>query len=1167
MIRTGQDAHGETKMRGQLPHSHQGVKNPVLPHSSPPTNVPRFTMKTPRLLLCLATAALTHGLRAQTAAGYYRFPAVHGDTIVFAAEGDLWRVAAAGGTAQRLTSHPGQETYPAISPDGKLIAFSAQYEGTNEVQVMPLTGGLPKRLTFEGESATVRGWATGGRVLYSTAAYSTLPNRQLATVDPITLERQILPLAQADEGAFDEAGTLYFTRLSAQSSHAKRYTGGTAQNLWRFAPGAPEATPLTASYAGTSKSPMWWQGRLYFASDRDGTMNLWSMKPDGADLRQHTSHADFGVKFPALQGGRIVYQNGADLWLFTIANNRTTSIPITLVSDFDQTREKWIDKPLDYLTGVTLSPNGDRVALTVRGQVFVAPVGPGRLVEASRQNGVRYRQASFLPDGKSLLALSDESGEVEFWKLPANGIGPREQLTKGAETLRMTGVASPDGKWIAYTERDQELWVHEIATGQARKVAASPATDFDAPDLAWSPDSQWLAYVMAAVRGGLTRIHFYSIMDDRSTAVTSDRAGSSHPAWSPDGKWFYFISERNLASTVFSPWGNRQPEPHFDKVDRIYQLALAAQRRSPFDPVDELHPAEADKTAAKATKPEPKKEETKPDAAADPKTVATAPDTPEKSDKKPDAAKDPKPAVVVTVDFTGIESRQWEVPVPPGNLSRLNVTDKHLFFTDRAGTKTRLVAVEIKNKDVETSTVMDEINSYQLSQDRKKLAVRKADAIYVFDAGTKAPDKLDKARVGLGGLKFSYAPRESWRQIFTDSWRLHRDYFYDKNMHGVDWKANLAKHLPLVDRVTDRAELNDLIAYMMSELSALHTAVRGGDLRESPDDIVLASLGAHLERDPAAGGWRIARFYRADPDYPKGLGPLRRPGMGVREGDVIESINGVATLDTPHPGALLRQKSGRQILLRLKPADGKPAYDLVVTPIASSAAQDLRYDDWELSRREDVEIAGDRKIGYVHLRAMGTSDIAQWARDYYPVFDREGLILDLRHNRGGNIDSWILNRLMRKAWMFWAPRDGEPYWNMHGAFRGHLVVLINEWTASDGEAAANGVRRLGLGTLIGTRTWGGGVWLRSANGLVDKGIASAAEFGTYSPEGQWVVEGPGISPDIVVDNLPHATFKGQDAQLEAAIKLLREKIAADPRPVPRPPAYPIKALPLPPPKR
>jgi tricorn protease len=1038
---------------------------------------------------------------------------------------------------------------------------------------MALAGGLPKRLTFEGEGATVRGWTPAGRVLYSTAAHSTLPNRQLVAVDPQSLESTPIPLAQADEGAYDEVGTLYFTRLSAQSSHAKRYVGGTAQNLWRFAPGAPEATPLTASYAGTSKSPMWWQGRLYFASDRDGTANLWSMKPDGSDLRQHTRHADFGVKFPALQGGRIVYQNGADLRLFQIASGRDAVIPITLASDFDQTREKWIEKPLDYLTGVALSPTGDRVALTVRGQVFVAPTGSGRLVEASRQSGVRYRQASFLPDGKSLLTLSDESGEVEFWQLPANGVGPRQQLTRDAATLRMSGLTSPDGRWIAYAERDQELWLHEIATGQARRIAQSPATDFDSPDLAWSHDSQWLAYVMSAHRGSLSRIFVYNVADDRSTPITSARAASASPAWSPDGQWLYFTSERHLQSTVGSPWGNRQPEPFFDRVDRLYQIALAAQRRSPFDPADELYPADGDKSADKPAKTPPTKEDPKPTGAtAETTPPAPAAPTAEKPAAKP-AAKDAKPAIAaVTIDFNGIENRQWELPVPSGNLGRLSVTEKHLFYTDRGSGptgRTRLVAVEIKNKDVEPATVLDDIKSYRLSADRKKLAVlkadpaAKADAIYVFDAGTKAPDKLDKARVDLSGLKFSYTPRENWRQIFTDSWRLHRDYFYDKAMHGVDWQANLAKHLPLVDRVTDRAELNDLIAYMMSELSALHTAVRGGDQRESPDDIALGSLGAQLARDQAAGGWRIERIYRADPDYPKSLSPLQRPGLDLKEGDVIESINGVATLDVPHPGALLRQKAGRQVLLRLKPADGKPARDLVVTPLATTAAQGLRYDDWELSRRELVERASDQKIGYVHLRAMGTSDIAQWARDFYPVFDREGLILDLRHNRGGNIDSWILNRLLRKAWMFWSSRDGEPYWNMQGAFRGHLVVLINEWTASDGETAANGVRRLGLGTLIGTRTWGGGVWLRSANGLVDKGIASAAEFGTYAPEGVWVVEGHGIEPDIVVDNLPHATFKGQDAQLEAAIKLLREKIAAEPRPVPKPPAYPNKALPPP----
>jgi tricorn protease len=437
-------------------------------------------------------------------------------------------------------------------------------------------------------------------------------------------------------------------------------------------------------------------------------------------------------------------------------------VPITLASDFDHTREKWVDKPLDYLTGVALAPAGDRVALTVRGQVFVAPVGQGRLIEASRRNGVRYRQATFLPDGKTLLTLSDESGEVEFWKLPANGIGARQQLTHDATTLRMSGVPSPDGKWIAYAERDQELWVHEIATGKVQRVAVSPGTDFDNADLAWSHDSNWLAYVVSASRGGLSRVYVYNLADNSNHAVTSARAASGNPAWSPDGKWLYYTSERNLESSVSSPWGNRQPEPQFERVDRIYMVALTPQTRSPFDPTDELSGNEADKPTPRPARPAAaaNKSDSKAVVASDAnKPAATETAKPEDAPKSPStspatdapatpAAEKPAKPTGLAINFDGIESRQWEVPVPAGNLSRLLVTEKYLYYTDRGtgpNSRSRLVAVEIKNKDVETSTVMDDIKTYRLSADRKKLLVHKyeqslkGDALYVFDTGAKAP--------------------------------------------------------------------------------------------------------------------------------------------------------------------------------------------------------------------------------------------------------------------------------------------------------------------------------------------------------------------------------------------------------------------------------------------
>ncbi|MBW8896395.1 MAG: PD40 domain-containing protein [Acidobacteria bacterium] len=369
--------------------------------------------------------------------GYYRYPAIHGDTIVFTAEGDLWRVGVNGGVAQRLTTHPAEESRAAISPDGKTIAFSAAYEGPTEVYTVPLDGGVPVRQTFEGGNALVAGWTPSGDVLYTTRRFSTLPNTQLARVNPSTGARSVVPLAQASDGSYDSTGkTLYFTRLAFQGSYTKRYQGGTAQNIWRYADGDKEAIELTADYKGTSKNPMLWNGRLYFLSDRDGTINIWSTAERGGDSRQHTHHSDLDASSPTLSDGRIAYQLGADVHLFDIATNQDRAVPIKLVSDFDQLREKWIRTPMEWVTSAHVSPTGDRVVLTARGQVFVIPAQQGRIVEATRDKKVRYREGRFFPDGKSLLALSDQSGEVEFWKIPANGVGDNTQLTQPGRTLR-----------------------------------------------------------------------------------------------------------------------------------------------------------------------------------------------------------------------------------------------------------------------------------------------------------------------------------------------------------------------------------------------------------------------------------------------------------------------------------------------------------------------------------------------------------------------------------------------------------------------------------------------------------------------------------------------------------------------------------------------------------
>jgi tricorn protease len=1100
------------------------------------------------LVLAVVLDAPVSGQQARL--GYYRFPAIGHGAIVFTAEGDLWRVPIAGGVAQRLTTHPAQETRPAISPDGKVVAYSAAYEGPTEVYTLALEGGVPVRQTFDGGTALVVGWTPSGQILYTTRQFSGLPDGQLARIDPVKHARTLLPLAQASDGGYDPTGrTLFFTRFAFQGSHTRRYKGGTAQNLWKFVEGS-EAVPLTADYAGTSKTPMPWNGRVYFVSDRDGAMNLWSMAEAGGDLKQHTRHREFDVQSPSLADGRIAYQLGADLRVFDIAAGTDAAVPVTLVSDFDQLREKWVTTPMDWVTSTHLSPDGDRVVLTARGQVFVAPAQQGRIVEATRNSKVRYRNGRFFPDGKSLLALSDESGEVEFWRVPANGVGNASQITTDAKVLRWDGLPSPDGRYIAHHDKDAQLWIFDVTKKTQTKVAETLDGGFS--DVQWSPDSRWLAFVMPGPNE-LSRVSLCEAATGRVTPVTSDRYDSQSPAWSPDGKWLYFLSDRQFDSVVGSPWGSRQPEPFFDKQTKIYALGLKKGERSPFAPDDELHPA----------KKEEKKDEVKEKAEGGGRRAA------DEAQKAEGGAADRigagvSPAIpAVAIDLAGIDARIIETPVAAGNYSDLAVDAKRLYYVSRdagRGAKPVLKTFPFDNKKPEAETFAEDVASYELSQDGKKILFAKAKDLYVVDAGPKAPAAADLAKrlVPLKEWSFRLDPREEWRQMYSEAWRLERDYFYDRGMHGLDWPSIKVKYQPLVERVTDREELNDILAQMVSELSALHIFVRGGDRREGQERVTPASLGARLARDEAAGGYRVEHIFQADTDRPDRLSPLARPGVDVAEGDVIEAVNGVPALSVADIGVLLRSQADKQVLLRVKPKGGGAARDTIATPVTQAAESEMRYDEWEYTRRLAVERAGQGKLGYVHLRAMGGNDIAQWYREYYPVFNRDGLIIDVRHNRGGNIDSWVLGRLLRKAWFYWQPRVGRPTWNMQYAFRGHIVVLCNEQTASDGEAFAEGFRRLGLGKVIGTRTWGGEIWLSSNNFLVDRGIATAAETGVYGPEGQWLIEGHGVDPDIVVDNLPHATFKGQDAQLDAAVAHLLGLIKTRPVPVPPPPPYPIK---------
>jgi len=1071
-------------------------------------------------LLCFSLSVNT--LLAQGFEGYYQHPDIHQNQIVFVAEGDIWKVATTGGIAQRLTTHAEEEFYPMISPDGKTLAYTASYEGPLEVYTLPIDGGRTKRWTYESDASIVTSWTPDGKIVYQTWAYSKRPDEQLVTIDLKSKQKTVVPLYQASEGIQDDQGNWFFIRPADHNNVTKRYVGGTARQIWKF-DGKNEAVKLTTDHTGESFHPMWYQGRVYFITDRDGTMNIWSMNVGGGDLKQHTKHEDFDVRYANLDSGRIVYQHAADLWLLDIDSDTYNKIDIRLASDLEQLREKWDENPSKYISSVHPNPKGDKIAVTARGRVFVVPVKSGRTVSFTEEKDVRFRDAVFSHDGKKIITLSDKSGEFEFVQFEADGSGNSKLLTKDGNVLRYQGIPSPNGKWIAYDDLDANMYVLNVATGTSTKISTNREGIWD---FSWSPDSQWLAFVQTATNT-MAQIKVYNVTDASVFDLTTDRANSFNPKWSPDGKFLYFLSDRSFTSLVGSPWGTRQPEPYWDASEKVYHVALKKGTRSPFREKDELLKEE------KAAKPETDK-------------------------KKKGKARESKTEMLVTIDKVGIRSRIQEVPIAAGNYNSLAVNDKALYMLVRetgVGAKTHLKVVPISNEKIEIKNVASAINGFEMTPNGKKLLIRKNRAYYMVDAGTGSA-KLDDGIIDFSGWKFSIDPKEDWKQIFTDAWRMERDYFYDKNMHGVDWDAMHQKYLPLVDRVTTRRELSDLIGRFVGELSALHTSVRGGDTRSDNKRIAVASLGAEVSRDDANGGFRIDYIYKVDPDYPDEKSPLDDPYLAIEAGDIITQVNGREALSALDLGELIRNQVGKQVRLRLK--RGTATRDVIVKPTGNEYA--LRYRDYEYGNRLKVEKDSKEQIGYLHLRAMGSRDINQFYREFYPVFNRKGLIVDVRYNWGGNIDSFILEKLLRKAWMYWKGRSGESYWNMPYAFRGHIVVLVNENTYSDGEAFADGFRRLGLGTTIGTRTWGGEIWLNSANRLSDNGLARAPMFGVYGPEGEWLIEGHGFVPDIELDNLPHETFNGKDAQLDAAVKLLLEKIAKEPRDVPPVPAYPDKSF-------
>lgn len=1084
-----------------------------------------------RLITALAASLLTSTTLSATE-GYYRSPTLNDDTLVFAAEGDLWKANIAGGNAQRLTTHPEVETDPKLSPDGRWIAFNANYDGATEAYVMSIDGGAPKQISFEGGRVWVRGWTPDGRVLYNSLDRSGPTPRVLRLVDPTTLEMEELPLTGATSGTFKGDDDLFFSRFGMEmnNDNAKLYRGGGMAQLWHFETDRTrEATRLAADFGAPVIQPMWWDGRIYFISDKGGSDDLWSMNERGRDARQHTKHDGWDVREAFLDGGRIVYRLGADIRMFDVSSGSDTQIDLDITTDADASRTKWVEKPLNHLTSARLGGGKNQVALTSRGKVAVASTGPLRLIDLPIPATARARNATISKDGKSVYAIIDDGEFGEIWQFPVNGIGDAKQLTTGADARRWQFQVSPDGKSIVHKDSKERLWLLDIESGENTLIEeASEAIGNNVfSGITFSKDGALIAYNRGDKRGGVN-LYLYEVATGRLEQVSSNKYMSFSPAFSEDGDWLYFLSSRNFRAVPGSPWGDRNMGPAFDKRGKLYALALKGDARFPFQADDELL------IAAKA--------ETKTE------------DSDEEKDR--DAQEEEKPLV----NWDGLSARLFEVPVPAGNYSGLSANKGFMYVLDRSasGGAGTLKSLKIGNKKPKFETFSGGVNSFELSTDGENIlftkGARNSGQMYVAKAGAKAPQKLADSQLKTSSWKFAIDPAQEWLQIFTDAWRMHRDFSFDPEMRGLDWSAVRAKYQPLVERVGHRDELHDLIGQMTSEMGILHSQIGGGDIPQDTGVGIDSSLGAVFAESEQ--GLVLQHLYQTEVHRPSARGPLQQPGVDAQEGDTLVAVNGASVRTRADLQNALKERAGEQVLLTLQ-RDGEQ-HQTIATPVNMRTHTLLRYQDWVQTNAGKVREASEDNIGYLHIRAMGGNDMAAFTRDFFEHWDKDGIIIDVRGNRGGSIDSWLIQTFLRKVWAFWHFNGRPlPYGNMQQTFRGHVAVLMDQSTYSDGETFAAGMKTLGLAPLIGTRTAGAGIWLSDRNRQSDGGIARIAESAQFGLDGRWLVEGFGVLPTMEVVNTPYQEYQGNDQQLQTALDYLRDKIRTEPIP-------PLVGDPLPP---
>jgi len=1067
--------------------------------------------------------------------GYYRRPAIHGDAVYFVTEDDVWCVSASGGLARRLTAGLGLMGNMAVSPDGQWLAVTAREEKHSEVYITLAEGGPLKRLTYLGAECSVRGFTPEGEILFTSNAAQ--PFQRLFVLYRIGRDGgqpQQYPWGAVQDLSFGPQGRKVLGRSTADPAYWKRYRGGLAGKLWIDNDGNGQFRPLLPDLNGNLASPMWIGNRIFFLSDHEGVGNLYSCDTDGVNLRRHTDHEEYFARSANTDGNRIVYHCGADIYCFEPASGRQRKVEIEWHGPATQTQRRFIDT-VKFLDDFSVHPDGDSLAVDCRGKPFTFGLWEDAVKQHGILDGVRYRFPQWLNDGKTLVAVSDATGEERIDVLEEDGTGRSlEHLDLGRV---VTMAASPTAAQVAVTNHRLELLLVDINAGTLKHLDSAAYRRIE--QVAWSPDGAWLAYDFTTSRntaaGNSTQqtsaIKLCEVATGRAFLATTPEFRDFAPAFDPGGKYLYFLSHRVLDPV----YDNVYFDLNFPRSVKPCLVILSKEEPSPFVPKPHCF-VEKDDSNAKRDEPPP-----------------------------------------VRVDAEGIERRILSLPVPEGIYQQIGGLHGKVLFTSfpvRGSLNTDWVFDKPKGGDLhcfdlqtqEYETVLNDVVSFATSKDATALVYRTPNRLRAVNATAKiekAQDDKPSRKTGwidLSRVKVSVDPRAEWMQMFRDVWRLQREYFWVEDMSGVNWQRVYERYAPFVQRVSTRAEFSDLVWEMQGELGTSHAYEMGGDHR-LPPEWPLGLLAADFSYD-SGGFYRIAHIVKGDTWNPDHSSPLDAPGLGIHEGDRLLAVRGQRLGAHDMPQAQLVHQAGVPVDLTVAGADGTNVRRVTVTTLKNETP--ARYREWVDGKRQFVHHRTGGRCGYIHLPDMSARGYSEFHRYFSLEAERESLIIDVRYNGGGHVSSLILEKLGRRRIGYDFPRWSIPVPYPPESVLGPMIAICNEFTGSDGDVFSHAFKMMKLGPLVGKRTWGGVIGIWPQYRLVDGSVTTQPEYSFWFKDVEWGIENYGAKPDVEVDIAPQDYASGKDRQLEKAIELVFRALEENPPQVPKitnRPSLPLPQLP------